>query len=218
MNPDTNLFPDYTERPDPGLQAKSSTSSSTASSREDRSVIDLLTADYTFLNERLALHYGIPGVRGGEFRRVQLDGSPRAGACSARARVLMVTSYPNRTSPVLRGACVLEHIMGTPPAAPPPGVEALPESQEGGEQQTVRARLELHREPQVLLGCHGVIDPLGLALENFDALGQWRTKDIDAGSEDRCGWRAGRWHQACNGVDDLRELHRVAVPTSSCRR
>jgi hypothetical protein len=94
----------------------------------------------------------------------------------------MATSYANRTSPVVRGAFVLEHLMGTPPASPPPGVEQFPESQEGGEQLTVRHRLEMHRAAKSCASCHGVIDPVGLALENYNALGQWRKKDIDAGA------------------------------------
>jgi hypothetical protein len=146
----------------------------------DRNVIDLLTADWTFLNERLAIHYGIPGVRGGQFRKVKLDEDYRRGLLGKGA-ILTVTSYANRTSPVVRGAYVLEHLMGTPPSAPPPGVEAFMESEEGGEQLTVRHRLEMHRAQKFCSSCHSVIDPVGLSLENYNAIGQWREKDIDAG-------------------------------------
>jgi len=143
---------------------------------EDRSVLDLLTADHTFLNENVALHYGINGVRGSAFQRVQLDDERRFGLLGKGA-VLMVSSYPNRTSPVLRGKWLLERIMGTPPAAPPPDVEGFEEIEIGQEYSTVRERLEKHRANPSCNGCHGVIDPLGFALENFDAVGRWQ--DID---------------------------------------
>jgi mono/diheme cytochrome c family protein len=143
---------------------------------EDRPVVDLLTADHTFLNENLALHYGITDVKGAEFRRVALEDRRRFGILGKGA-VLMVSSYPNRTSPVLRGKYLLERIMGTPPAAPPPNVEGFVEIEVGQEYSTVRERLEKHRVNPSCNGCHGVIDPLGFALENFDAVGRWR--DID---------------------------------------
>lgn len=143
---------------------------------EDRSVVDLLTADHTFLNESLALHYGINNVRGAEFRRVDLEDERRWGLLGKGA-VLMVSSYPNRTSPVLRGKWLLEKIWGTPPAAPPPDVEGFEEIEVGQDFTTVRERLEKHRANPSCNGCHGVIDPLGFALENFDAVGRWQ--DID---------------------------------------
>jgi hypothetical protein len=143
---------------------------------EDRSVLDLLTADHTYLNENLALHYGINDIRGGEFRRVTLADERRWGLLG-KGSVLMVASYPNRTSPVLRGAWLLENILGTPPAAPPPDVEGFVEIEIGQEFTTVRERLETHRANPSCNGCHGVIDPLGFALENFDAVGRWR--DVD---------------------------------------
>ncbi len=142
----------------------------------DRSVLDLLTADHTFLNENLALHYGINDIRGADFRRVTLADERRFGLLG-KGGVLMVSSYPNRTSPVLRGAWLLENIMGTPPAAPPPDVEGFVEIEAGEKFTTVRERLESHRSNPSCNGCHGVIDPLGFALENFDAVGRWR--DID---------------------------------------
>ncbi len=146
---------------------------------EDRSVLDLLTADHTYLNENLALHYGFNDIRGAEFRRVTLDDARRWGILG-KGGVLMVSSYPNRTSPVLRGAWLLENIMGTPPAAPPPDVEGFVEIEEGQEYTTVRERLEMHRVNPSCNGCHGVIDPLGFALENFDAVGRWRDNDRQA--------------------------------------
>src|SRR5690606_40392574 len=170
---------------------------------EDRNVIDLMTADWTFLNERLALHYGIPGIRGGEFRRVKLTEDYRRGLLGKGA-ILTATSYANRTSPVVRGAWVLEHLMGTPPAAPPPGVEQFPESEEGGEQLTVRLRLERHRKTKGCAGCHDVIDPVGIALENYNAVGQWREKDIDAGERIDAGGRLADGTEV-NGVAALRD-------------
>jgi mono/diheme cytochrome c family protein len=142
----------------------------------DRSVVDLLTADHSYLNENLALHYGINEVRGSSFRRVELADERRWGLLGKGA-VLMVSSYPNRTSPVLRGKWLLEKIMGTPPAAPPPEVEGFEEIEVGQEFTTVRERLETHRSNPSCNGCHGVIDPLGFALENFDAVGRWQDLD-----------------------------------------
>ena len=149
--------------------------------REDRSVLDLLTADYTFVNERLALHYGIPNIRGEQFRRVTLADANRWGLLG-KGGVLMVTSYANRTAPVLRGAWILENILGTPPAAPPPDVEGFKENKEGEKALTVREIMEQHRAKPSCNACHGVMDPLGFALENFDAIGAWRWKDRWAGT------------------------------------
>jgi hypothetical protein len=141
---------------------------------EDRNVMDLLTADYTFVNERLAKHYGIPNVYGSHFRRVKVESDARRGLLG-QGSILTVTSYPNRTSPVLRGKFILTNILGTPPPSPPPNVPALAENRPGEVARSVRARLEEHRQNPVCKGCHGVMDPLGLALENFDAVGRWRT-------------------------------------------
>jgi hypothetical protein len=142
----------------------------------DHSVLDLLDADYTFVNERLALHYGIGGVRGDRFRRVTLQDRNRWGLLG-KGGVLMTTSYPNRTAPVLRGAWILENIMGTPPSPPPPNVEAFPENKDGEKARSIRAIMEQHRANPSCNACHGVMDPLGFALENFDAIGQWRSVD-----------------------------------------
>ena len=144
--------------------------------REDRSVLDLLNADYTYVNERLARHYGIPNVYGSHFRRVRVEQEARRGLLG-HGSILTVTSYPNRTSPVLRGKWVLENILGTPPPAPPPDVPDLEENQPGDEARSLRARLEEHRRNPTCASCHRVMDPLGLALENFDGLGQWREKE-----------------------------------------
>lgn len=144
---------------------------------ENRPVTELLTADYTFVNEALARQYDIPGVLGPQFRRVQLANENRWGLLGKGA-MLLRTSYGDRTSPVLRGAWVLDRLIGTPPTPPPPNVETDLSVREGEKPTTVRARLEAHRENPTCQGCHGVIDPPGLALENFDVTGRWR--DVDA--------------------------------------
>lgn len=149
--------------------------------REDRSVLHLLDADHTFVNERLALHYGIPNVRGGQFRRVTLADPNRWGLLG-KGGILMTTSYANRTAPVLRGAWILENVTGTPPAAPPPDVEGFKENKEGEKARSVREIMEQHRAKPSCNACHGVMDPLGFALENFDAIGEWRARDRDAGT------------------------------------
>jgi mono/diheme cytochrome c family protein len=146
--------------------------------RGDSSVVDLLTADYTYLNERLAMHYGIETVKGARFRRVKLPDESRYGLLGKGA-VLMSTAYPNRTSPVLRGAWIQERLQGSPPAEPPADVPDLVENKRGEPPRTLRARLEQHRESPVCFSCHGVMDPLGFALENFNAVGQYRTHDPD---------------------------------------
>jgi len=145
----------------------------------DADVRELLTADYSYLNERLARHYGIDGVFGPQFRRVELADARRHGLLGKGA-VLLHTSYGDRTSPVLRGAWVLEKLMGTPPTPPPPGVETNLSTPPGEEPKTIRARLELHRAADTCSACHGAIDPWGLALENFTVTGRWRDDDRDA--------------------------------------
>jgi hypothetical protein len=144
--------------------------------REDRSVLDLMNADYTFLNERLAKHYGIGNVYGSHFRRVALPDETRRGLLGKGA-VLMVTSHPHRTSPVIRGKWVLENILGAPPPPPPDAVPPFDEETEAARPKSVRERLEVHRRNPACAGCHRMIDPAGLALENFDAVGAWRTRD-----------------------------------------
>ncbi len=149
--------------------------------RSNRSVLELLSSDETFLNERLAREYGVPNVQGAQFRPVRLKDPDRWGLLGKGA-VLMATSYGNRTSPVLRGAWILETLTGTPPTSPPPGVPTLTESAPGQKEMTVRERLERHRTNPSCNACHGILDPLGFALENFDVVGGWRVKDRDAGS------------------------------------
>jgi hypothetical protein len=178
VQPDPNLFPGFSEqlRHDFSKEAEDFISSILL---EDRSVLELLTSDHTFLNERLARHYGVTGVFGPQFREVALTEKERDGLLG-KAAVLMRSSYGDRTSPVLRGAWVLDKLIGTPPTPPPPNT-ATDLSQKAGElPKTVRARLEQHRDKASCNQCHGVIDPTGLALENFDAIGEWRTTDRQA--------------------------------------
>src|SRR5262245_13623779 len=146
--------------------------------REDRSVLDLLRADYTFVNERLARHYGIAGIYGSRFRRVTLSDPDRRGGLLAHGSILATTSYPNRTSPVLRGKWLLDNMFGTPPPPPPPGVNTTLDEPTGGAlPPTIRERLAKHRTNAVCSTCHSAIDPPGFALESFDAIGAWRATD-----------------------------------------
>jgi hypothetical protein len=154
--------------------------------QEDRPVLDLLTADYTFVNERLARHYGIPNVFGSRFRRVAVANPARRGLLG-HASVLALTSHAERTSPVVRGKWVLENLLGTPPPPPPPDVPSLPGASSSQQPTTMRERMVQHRADPTCAGCHRIMDPIGLALENFDAVGAWRTTDagqrIDASAE-----------------------------------
>lgn len=181
VKPDPKLFPDPAEFSEPLRRDLSTEAQNFLRSilLEDRSVVDLLTADYTYLNERLARHYGISGVHGPQFRRVTLEDKARWGILGKGA-VLLRTSYGDRTSPVLRGAWVLDKLMGTPPSPPPPNVATNLDQKTGEKPKTVRARLEQHREQRACLQCHGVIDPSGLPLESFDAIGRWRATDRQA--------------------------------------
>jgi hypothetical protein len=143
--------------------------------RNDCSILDFLGANYTFLNQRLAEFYGIPGVKGHEFRKVDLTGTRRGGVWT-QASVLTVSSYANRTSPVLRGKWILENLLNAPPPAPPAEVPGLDE-QALGKTVSLRAQLEKHRANATCASCHARMDPLGLALEHFDAIGAWRERD-----------------------------------------
>lgn len=179
VNPDRTIFPQFTFDLIPDFRKELELFIGSVF-EEDRPVTELLTANHTYLNERLSLHYGLNNVRGGQFQRVELDDPQRFGLLGKGA-VLMTTSYANRTSPVIRGAWILDKLIGSPPPSPPPNVEAFPETEEGGVNLTVRERLESHRDNPACKSCHSVIDPLGLALENYSAVGQWQWKDADAG-------------------------------------
>ncbi|MEY3660727.1 MAG: hypothetical protein RLZZ169_1553 [Pseudomonadota bacterium] len=144
---------------------------------EDRPLLELLTADYTFVNERLARHYGMPNIRGSHFRRVSTAGTGRHGLLG-HASILTLTSAPNRTSPVIRGKWVMDMLLGTPPPPPPPGVEVNLDATTpvGQAPQTMRERLQQHRSDPSCAACHNMMDPIGFALENFDAVGQFRER------------------------------------------
>ena len=146
--------------------------------REDRSLLELFTADYTFANERLARHYGMPNIAGSEFRRVTYSNDQRRGLLG-HGSVLLLTSLANRTSPVLRGKWVMEVLLGTPPPPPPPAVPDLDEtaSVQDGRNLTTRERMEIHRTNPTCNACHRFMDPLGLALDNFDVVGKWRIRE-----------------------------------------
>ncbi len=179
VTPDVNAFPAFDDNLRDALVRETELFVE-SQIQGDRSVVDLLTADYTFVNERLARHYRIPRVYGSRFRRVTLD-DPRRRGLLGHGSILTVTSLATRTSPVVRGKWVLENIFGTPPPPPPPDVPALPESNRDTTPQSLRERLELHRASPVCASCHVRMDPLGFGLQNFDAVGQWRERG-DAGT------------------------------------
>ena len=149
--------------------------------RNDRPLLELLDADYTFVNNRLARHYGIEGVYGSHFRKVQLP-DDRRGGLLGHGSILTVTSYPNRTAPTIRGKWILDNILGSPPPPPPPNVPSLREQNDAGKVLNMREQMELHRANPVCASCHKPMDPLGFALENYDAIGKWRTIDAASGS------------------------------------
>jgi hypothetical protein len=154
---------------------------------EDKSVRTLLDADYTFVNERLARHYGIDGVYGTRFRKISLPDKNKRGGLLAQGSILVTTSYPERTSPVLRGKWLLNNIFGLAVPPPPPGVNTALEQKAGAAPKTIRERLEQHRTQPVCNSCHSVIDPLGFALENFDVVGAWRSIDDTGKKVDSVG-------------------------------
>jgi hypothetical protein len=177
VTPDNRLFPDFDDNLRQALRQETELFVESII-REDRSVLDLINADYTYLNERLAKHYGIPHVYGSRFRRVSLDDESRRGGLLRHGSILTVTSYATRTSPVLRGNWVLTNLLGSPPPPPPPDVPELDDNTISAS-LTVRQRLEQHRANETCARCHNLIDPVGFALENFDAVGRWRETDSD---------------------------------------
>jgi hypothetical protein len=175
QRPDTKAFPDFDENLRRAFQQETELFLR-SQFLDDRPAMELLTANYTFVNERLARHYGIPFVRGAHFRRVTYPDDRRAGLLG-QGSILTVTSYAHRTSPVLRGAWVLRNLLGVPPPPPPANVPPFPENDGKSQPRTVREKMEQHRRNPVCAACHGQMDPLGFALENFDAIGEWRTTD-----------------------------------------
>jgi Protein of unknown function (DUF1592)/Protein of unknown function (DUF1588)/Protein of unknown function (DUF1585)/Protein of unknown function (DUF1595)/Protein of unknown function (DUF1587)/Planctomycete cytochrome C len=201
--PDLLLFPDFDDNLRQSFQRETELLFGSIV-REDRNVFDLLTADYTFVNERLARHYGIPNIYGTDFRRVTVPRPERQGLFG-QGSFLMVTSAANRTSPVTRGAWILENLLGSPPPLPPPNVPPFPEATNGqGIKKTVtsvRERMEQHRANQPCKGCHQIMDPIGLSLENFDGIGRWRSEDLGSKIDTAGELVDGT---ALDGVDSLR--------------
>jgi hypothetical protein len=183
-NPDVTIFPDFDDNLRQAFQRETELLFESVI-REDRSVLDLLDSDYTFVNERLARHYGIPNIYGPDFRRVPVPSDARRGLLG-HGSLQLVTSNPNRTSPVMRGTWILENLIGTAAPTPPPDVPPL-EEKPTATAKSVRERIEQHRASPACAGCHKIMDPIGLAMENFDAVGRWRTSDegvaIDASGQ-----------------------------------
>ncbi len=200
--PDPDLFPEFDENLRDAMRRETELLLE-SQIQQDRGIAELLSVDYTFVNERLARHYQIPGILGSHFRRVPLGPTPRGGLLG-HASLLTVTSYPNRTSPVLRGKWLLENILGTPPPPPPPDVPALKDKGPDGERQSVRERLEEHRKNAVCATCHSQMDALGFALEHFDAVGRWRAADEAGTAVDASGALPGG--APFEGLPGLRSL------------
>jgi hypothetical protein len=197
--PNSATFPDFDDNLRQSLRQETELLFSSVL-LENRSVLDLLRADYTFLNERLARHYGVAGVYGSNFRRVAVDRDERKGILG-HGSILTVTSHADRTSPVVRGKWILENLLGAPPPPPPPDVPVLAENTEDAPPKSLRARLELHRANAVCASCHKLMDPIGFSLENFDAVGAWRTEE--SGSPVDASGRLADGAQV-NGVVSLR--------------
>ena len=174
--PDSRLFPDFDDNLRQAFRRETEMLFESVM-KEDRSVLDLLRADYTFVNQRLAKHYGINNIYGSHFRRVELGKDHVRGGLLGQGSILTVTSYPNRTSPVLRGKWILENLLGTPVPPPPEAVPPLPENSPGAKVLTFRERIVQHRANPACASCHQLMDPVGLSTENFDAIGRWRTSE-----------------------------------------
>lgn len=178
LTPDLRLFPDFDDNLREAFRRETELLLETVI-REDRSVLDLLSADFTFVNERLAAHYGIPHIQGSEFQRITLSPDSHRGGILRHGSILTLTSYATRTSPVIRGNWILKNLIGTPPPPPPPNVPDLAETTVDAS-LSVRDRLAVHRENRVCASCHNLMDPVGLALEQYDAVGRWREREAGA--------------------------------------
>jgi hypothetical protein len=176
ITPDMRLFPDFDDNLRQAFRRETEMLVDSVI-RENRSVLDLLRANYTFVNERLAKHYGIPNVYGSRFRRITFGEDAQRGGLLRQGSILLVTSYPTRTSPVIRGKWILDNVMGVPPPPPPPDVPALDDVKTVKRNAPIRARLAEHRKNPTCAGCHRLTDPVGFALENYDAVGRWRTME-----------------------------------------
>jgi hypothetical protein len=200
--PDARLFPDFDDNLRRALRRETELLFETVV-KEDRSVTDLLNADYTFLNERLAKHYGILNVYGDHFRRVSLAEHPERAGLLGQGSILTVTSYATRTSPVLRGKWILDNILGMPPPQPPPDVPPLQDTKSGEQLLSMRDRMVAHRANPTCAACHQLMDPAGLSMEHFDAIGRWRARGDGGSSIDASGSLPGG--PAFDGVDGLRQ-------------
>ena len=200
FQPNTDLFPDFDDNLRQSFRRETELFFQSIL-KEDRSVLDLMTADYTFVNERLARHYGIPNVYGSWFRRVPVRDEARKGLLG-QGSVLALTSHAERTSPVVRGKWILENLLGLQVTPPPPNVPPLPEKKDGDKPRTMREQMTEHRANPVCAACHKTLDPIGFAMENFDAVGAWRSEDagshVDASGELADGTKV-------NGVVELRQ-------------
>jgi hypothetical protein len=199
-NPDARLFPDYDDNLRQAFRRETQLFFESIA-KENRSMIDLLDADYTFLNERLAKHYGVPNVYGSHFRRISLPAETQRGGLLGHGSILTVTSYANRTSPVLRGKWILENILGAPPPEPPANVPPLKDNDPAGKALTMRERMAQHRESPACSGCHQLMDPIGLSMENFDAVGRWRNRaEGDAAIDAAGALPSGATFQGVSGL------------------
>jgi mono/diheme cytochrome c family protein len=200
FSPDPRLFPDFDDNLRDSFRRETELFFASIKD-EDRSVLDFLSANYTFVNERLAKHYGIPNVYGSHFRRITLPADSPRGGLLGQASILAVTSYANRTSPVQRGKWVLTNILGMPPSPPPPNVPPLKDNGAGGKVLSMRDRMVQHRANPVCASCHQLMDPIGLSTENFDAVGHWREKTEDGAAVDASGGLPdGRTFQGIAGL------------------
>jgi mono/diheme cytochrome c family protein len=199
--PDARLFPDFDDNLRQSMRRETELFFDSIL-RDDRNVLDLLRANYTFLNERLAKHYGVPDVYGTRFRRVEFSGGDVRGGLIGQGSILTISSYGNRTSPVLRGKWILSNFLGSPPTPPPPNVPLLREREEGSKPLSLRERLAEHRNNAVCSTCHRVIDPPGFALENYDAVGRWRTNDNGAAIDASGSLPGGAPFQGPHGLRD----------------
>ncbi len=198
ITPDMRLFPDFDDNLRQAFREETELFFQSIV-REDRSVLDLLHADYTFVNERLAKHYGIPNIYGSQFRRIALGKDSKRGGLLRQGSILMVTSYATRTSPVIRGKWVLANILGVPPPPPPPNVPSI--EQTIGKNLSMRERLAQHRADPVCAGCHKLMDPVGFSLENYDAVGRWRTSDAGQPIDATGGLPDGSEFEGVDGLE-----------------
>ncbi len=199
--PDMRLFPDFDDNLRQAMRRETELFFENVL-RDDRSVLELLDADYTYLNERLAKHYGIPHVYGSRFRKVALEPGSNRGGLLRHGSILTVTSYATRTSPVIRGKWILENLLGVPPPPPPGNVPALEEAKKGVKDLSVRERLAAHREDPACAGCHALMDPVGFSLEGYDAIGRWRSFDAGRPVDSAGGFPDG---SEFDGVDGLEQ-------------